>query len=200
MAQGLIYTIRARENHHQQEAARLQSALEDSQKQVKFFTNTHEAAPEGYIENNHCLPTFTIPIPGSDSLSNPAKWIKFVEDGKVAGYSEAQGPADLPTISEMYLSPSYNSTNPYEPMPCWFCHMLTGDTAHYYTLKEAVGKLDDWAHLAEISCYRKLEDDIVTAQGQINSLQADIKSWTQAKELSEGHLTGACTHGLVTLG
>ena len=24
----------------------------------------------------------------------------------------------------------------------------------------------------------------------------DIKGWTQAKELSEGHLAGACTHGL----
>ena len=68
--------------------------------------------------------------------------------------------------------------------------MLTGDTAHYYTLREAVGKLDNWAHLAEVSHYRKLEDDIVTAQTQINSLQADIKGWTQAKELCEGRLVG----------
>ena len=86
VAQGLISTIRARENHHQQEAAHLQSALEDLQKQVEFFTNTHEVAPEGYVKNNHRLPTFTIPIPGSNSLSNPAKWIKLTEDGQVAGY------------------------------------------------------------------------------------------------------------------
>ena len=104
---------------------------------------------------------------------------------------------DLPTILEMYLSPSYHSTEPYEPMPCWFCHMLTWDIAHYYTLREAIGKLEDWAHLAKVSCYRKLEDDIVTAQAQINSLRADIEGWTQAKELCEGRLAVACTHGLV---
>ena len=85
MAQGLISTIRTRENCHQQEAAHLQSALEDLQKQGEFFTNTHETAPEGYIENNHHLHTFTIPIPGSSGLSNLAKWIKLTEDGWVAG-------------------------------------------------------------------------------------------------------------------
>ena len=144
MAQGLISTIRARENLHQQEAAHLQSALEDLHKQIKFFTNTHETAPEGYIENNHCLPTFTIPIPGSDSLSNPAKWFKLTEDGQVAGYSEVQGPSDLPTISVMYLSPSYHSTDPYEPMPCWLHHMLTGVTERhvnaYYMVMTNVSK------------------------------------------------------------
>ena len=103
-------------------------------------------------------------IPGSNDLSNPAKWIKLTEDGQVAGYSEVQGPSDMPTFSEMYLSPSYHSTDPYQPMPCWFCHMLTGDPAHYYTLREAVGKLDDLAHLTKVSHYRKLEDDIVTAK------------------------------------
>ena len=66
-------TIRARENCHQQEVAHLQSTLEDLQKQVEFFTNTHEMAPEGYIKNNHHIPTFTIPIPGSNGLSNLAK-------------------------------------------------------------------------------------------------------------------------------
>ena len=77
------------------------------------------------------------------------------------------------------------------------CFVTTGYPTHYYTLREAVGKLDDWAHLAEASHYRKLEDDIVTAQAQINSLRADIKGWTQAKELCEGCLTWAHTHGLV---
>ena len=197
VAQGLISTIRAREDRHQQEATRFQSALEDLQKQVEFFTNTHETTPEGYIENNHRLPNFTIPIAGSNGLSNPAKWIKLMEDGRVAGYSEVQGPSDPPTITDMYLHPSYHSTEPYEPMPCWFRRMLTGDPAQYYTLREAIGKLDDWAHLAEITRYRKLEDDIVTAQAQVNSLRADIEGWTQAKELCEGRLAGARTHGLV---
>ena len=49
-------------------------------------------------------------------------------------------------------------------------NMLTGDTAHYYTLREAIGKLDDWAHLAEVSRYKKLEDDIVTAQPKLKSI------------------------------
>ena len=111
------------------------------QKQVEFFTNTHEMTPEGYIENNHCLPNFTIPIPGSNGLSNPAKWIKLMEDGQVAGYSEVQGPSDPPTITDMYLHPSYHSTDPCEPMPCWFRCMLTGDPAQYYTLREA---LESW--------------------------------------------------------
>ena len=108
-----------------------------------------------------------------------------MEDGWVAGYSEVQGPSDPPTITDMYLNPSYHSTDPYEPMPCWFHRMLTGDPAQYYTLREAIGKLDNWAHLAEVTRYRKLEDDIVTAQAQVNSLRADIKGWTQAKELCE---------------
>jgi hypothetical protein len=197
IANGLISTIRTREDRHKQEAEQLRSTIEDMQKRIEFFTGYYETAPDGYIENNHRFPTFTIPIPGSNGMSNPAKWIKLMEDGRVAGYSEVQGPSDLPTITDMYLTQSFNSTDPYEPMPCWFRRMLTGDSAHYHTLREEVRKLDNWAHLAEISRYRKLEDDICEAQSQINSLRADIEGWTQAKELCEGRIAAGRTPDLV---
>jgi hypothetical protein len=194
IAEGLVATIKGRDAMHRAERARLTSRVEGLEQRLQHYTDIFEQPPPGYVNNGTRLPAFTIPIPGSGGLSTPAKWVKLLDDGKAAGYSQDQGPSDLPTIADIFLSPSYDNTGPFEPLPHWFRHLLNGNNAQYHQLREAVGALDNWAHLAEIKRYRQLEDDVNQAQSQINSLRADIEGWSQARDLCEGRIAAGRTH------
>jgi hypothetical protein len=194
IAEGLVATIRGRDALHRTERARLTSRVEGLEQRLQHYTDIFDRAPPGYIDNGSHFPNFTIPIPGSGGLSTPAKWIKLMDDGRVAGYSQDQGPSDFPTIADIYLAPVYDSSTPFEPLPHWFRHLLNGNNAQYHQLREAVAALNDWAHLAEIKRYKQLEDDICQAQAQINSLRADIEGWSQSKDLCEGRLAAGRTH------
>src|SRR6266478_4667318 len=74
--------------------------LDDHKETIEFlearlirYIDTFSQQPEGYIENSR-LTTFTIPCGGG--LSNPAKWVKKLNDGRVVGYTAEDGPHDLP--------------------------------------------------------------------------------------------------------
>src|SRR6266436_1812727 len=115
---GLIVTSEACTHHFQQELATKEEGhkkkLDDLNETVEFleacligYINTFSQPPDGYIENG-CLPTFTIPC--GNGLSNPAKWVKKLDDGQVAGYSAEDSPHDLPHICKIYASPSIQLT------------------------------------------------------------------------------------------
>jgi hypothetical protein len=178
---------------HRANQARLTSQVEGLEQRLQHYMDIFKKAPPGYVDNGDRFPAFAIPIAGLGGLSTPAKWIKLMDNGCVAGYSQDQGPLDLPTIADIYLSPAYDSSTPFEPLPHWFCHLLNGNNAQYHQLREAVGALDSWAHLAKVKRYRQLEDDICHTQAQINSLHADIEGWSQSKDLCEGWLAAGRT-------
>src|SRR5579859_2340101 len=194
IAEGLVATIKSRDAQYRQERNHLAARIEGLEKNLEHYTNTFETAPPGYIENGSRFPEFTIPIPGSHGLSSPAKWIKLLDDGRVAGYSDTSGRSDLPAIADIYLVPVYDGHTPFEPLPSWFRRLLLGNDAQYNLLKEATQGLEQWAHMAEVKRYRGLQDDIEQAQAQINSLRADIEGWSQSKELCEGRLAAGRTH------
>src|SRR6266478_6453384 len=110
---GLVITSEAHTHRHgldlvAQEADH-KKKLDDREETIEFleaclvgYIDTFSQPPTGYVENGR-LPTFTIPVGGG--LSNPAKWVKKLDDGRVAGYTAEDGPHDLPHVCEIYASP-----------------------------------------------------------------------------------------------
>ena len=139
----------ARTHHFQQELAtqeeKHKKKLDDLGKTIEFlearlisYIDTFSQPPDSYIENGH-LPTFTIPC--GNGLSNPAKWVKKLNDSWVAGYSAEDGPHDLPHVCEIYVSPKYTA-DPAEPLPHWLHETLQGPAPGYAALLDAVKSTD----------------------------------------------------------
>src|SRR5712692_7502827 len=63
-----------------------------------------EEAPPGYKENRGEV---DLDLPCKDGLRRPAKWIKRMDGGRVAGYTEDDSPGDLPLISDLYAPKVY---------------------------------------------------------------------------------------------
>src|SRR6266403_2752442 len=77
--------VRAQDQEHKAVIDKLEEDLKFAQSRLLNYQETFVKAPDRYIANNR-LPTFTIPLgEGSDVL---AKWVKQLDDGHVAGYSE----------------------------------------------------------------------------------------------------------------
>src|SRR5882757_7482733 len=188
IANGLVATIKAREDAHQVKCRQLEAPIAGLERNVEFYSNMHEEAPEGYVENVGKLPHFHIPIAGSNGLYHPAKWVKLLEDGRAAGYGEMDRSSDPPHITDIYLAAAAPSNTPYEPLPCWLRRLLTGNNAGYYLLKEAAKGLDNWAYHTEVQRFRQLDNDIVQGQARISKIHMEIEGWSQAREACEGWL------------
>ncbi len=142
---GLVVTSEACTHRFQQDLAAQEAdhkkKLDDREETIEFlearlvgYINTFSQPPEGYVENGR-LTTFTIPCGGG--LSNPAKWVKKLDDGRVAGYSAEDGPHDLPHVCKIYASAKYTA-DPAEPLPHWIHETLQGSAAGYAAFLDAV--------------------------------------------------------------
>ena len=86
IVQGLLSTIQKREVEHFAEKNRMQSNVECLEENILNLTANWNTCPEGYEENGDKVPGFVIPV--GEGLYRLAKWIKRVEAGKVAGYTD----------------------------------------------------------------------------------------------------------------
>src|SRR6266404_4231706 len=87
---------------HKAAIEKLEESLEFAESRLLDYQETFVKAPDRYVANNR-LPTFTIPLgEGSDV---PAKWVKQLDDGRIAGYSEHDRTGDLPYVKEIYAAP-----------------------------------------------------------------------------------------------
>ncbi len=154
---GLVVTSEARTHRHSQdlaaEKAEHKKKLDDCEETIEFlearlvgYIDTFSQPLAGYVENGR-LPTFTIPVGGG--LSNPAKWVKKLDDGRVAGYTAEDGPHDLPHVCEIYASPKYTA-DPVEPLPHWIHETLQGSAPAYAAFLDAVKATDDWGLEADV--------------------------------------------------
>ena len=111
---------------------------------VEHYENIFEHAPDGYIENDGQVPHFYIPL--SDRVFKLAKWIKKLEDGRVAGFHKQQGPNESPYIIDLYVQADmegHGEENPIEPLPTWFCALLIRPSSNFVHLQCDIGDLDD---------------------------------------------------------
>src|SRR6266403_1866609 len=154
---GLVVTSKACTHRFNQDLAAQETdhkkKLDDREETIEFlearlvgYIDTFSQPPTGYVENGR-LTTFTIPCGGG--LLNPAKWVKKLDDGRVAGYTAEDGPHDLPHVCEIYASPKYTA-DPAEPLPHWIHETLQGPAPRYTALLDAVKATDDWGLEADV--------------------------------------------------
>src|SRR6266404_4973267 len=165
---GLVVTSEARTHCYNQDLAAQEAdhkkKLDDHEEMIEFlearligYIDTFSQPPDGYVENGR-LPTFTIPVGGG--LLNPAKWVKKLDDGRVAGYTAEDGPHDLPHVCEIYASPKYTA-DPAEPLPHWIHKTLQGSAPAYAAFLDAIKATDDWGLEADVMRFRTLDKRVL---------------------------------------
>src|SRR6266403_2035822 len=171
---GLVVTSEARTHRFNQDFAAQEAdnkkKLDDREETIEFlearlvgYIDTFSQLPAGYVENGR-LPTFTIPVGGG--LSNPAKWVKKLDDGRVAGYTAEDGPHDPPHVCEIYATPKYTA-DPAEPMPHWNRETLQGSAPAYAAFLDAVKATDDWGLEADVMRFRALDERVLAYKAQL---------------------------------
>src|SRR6266436_6400761 len=133
--QQYLRQARTKAAEHKAAIDKLEESLEYAESRLLDYQETFVKAPDRYVTNDR-LPTFTIPLgEGSDVL---AKWVKQLDDGHIAGYSEHDGTRDLPYIKEIYAAPFDSALNPPEVLPFWLRKTLQGASIQYQEFRRAV--------------------------------------------------------------
>ncbi len=162
---------------HKAAIEKLEESLEFAESRLLDYQETFVKAPDRYVANNR-LPTFTIPLrEGSDI---PAKWIKQLDDRRVAGHSEHDGTGDLPYIKEIYAAPQDSALDPAEVLPFWVRETLQGSAIQYQELRQAVRDLDNWGLYAEVLRYQQLDEDILSLKAQLDLNHASLAATQNA--------------------
>jgi hypothetical protein len=149
IARSLIETTKNCKYINRIQTQRLEQQIIDLQARLDNPpTATNAKAPEGYEENWGQVPNFT--IPAGEGFFRPAKYIKQLADGWVAGLGDDCGPDNRPWIASIYAKPDYSSHEPPAPLPPWLHNALIRPSLAYHTFREAVAELSDWGILADI--------------------------------------------------
>src|SRR6266436_2931145 len=170
---GLVVTSEAHTHRYHQDLAAQEAdhkkKLDDHEETIEFlearligYIDTFSQPPDGYTKNGR-LTTFTIPC--GRGLSNPAKWVKKLDDGRVAGYTAEDSPHNLPHMCKIYASPKYTA-DPAEPLPHWIHETLQGSAARYAAFLDAVKATDDWGLEADVIHFRTLDECVLAYKAQ----------------------------------
>jgi hypothetical protein len=193
IARGLTVTLQQRDAYYAQQRRRSEHRIKDLEKRIGGYEEVFDSVPEGYEENNGRLPHFAIPV--GNGRYKSTKYIKQLEGGWVAGFTDKDGPHSTPHIAKLFASSTYAiddaTDDPAEPMPPWFRRILFGHAALFSTMQKAVLELDDWGLYAEISRHRAYDVKLGTILGQIERLHLDAEAIRTAQEICEGRLTAA---------
>src|SRR5260221_2951685 len=152
-------TARRMNSRHAVEKGLLEEALDDLQRTrvpaPRVDTKRpFKEAPPGYKENRGEV---DLDLPCKDRQRRPAKWIKCMDGGKVARYTEDDSPGDLPLITNLYAPKEYYNDDDDDPagaLPGWFLSALEGSGTTFATLQRAFDQLavHNWGFLAMINC------------------------------------------------
>jgi hypothetical protein len=135
ITKGLLATIARCDAQEVSEIHRLNEQICGLHDCVEHYENIFERAPDGYIENDGQVPHFYIPL--GDGVFKPVKWIKKLEDGRVAGFHEQQGPNESPYIIHLYApadTDGHGKENPIKPLPTWFRTLLIRPSSDFVHL------------------------------------------------------------------
>ncbi len=176
--------LAAQEEGHKKKLDNLSETIEFLEACLVRYINTFSQPPDGYIENGH-LPTFIIPC--GNRLSNPAKWVKKLDDSRVTGYSTEDSPHDLPHVCKIYASPKYTA-DPAEPLPHWLHETLQGPAPGYAALLDAVKSMDNWGLEADVMQFRTLNERVIHYKAQLNHTHGELKSTIITQDQCQGRL------------
>src|SRR5260221_5490501 len=191
-------TARRTNSRHAIEKGLIEEALDDLQRtrvptQRVDTKRPFEEAPPGYKENRGEV---DLDLPCKDGQCHPAKWIKRMDGGKVAGYTEDNSPGDLPLIADLYAPKEYYNNNNNDPagaLPVWFISALGGSGTTFATLCREFDKLTvhNCGFVAEIDQYHAMDEQCQSLCGQIDLLEQEIQTARMERGLSRGRLEAA---------
>jgi hypothetical protein len=186
ITKGLLATIARRNAQENSEIHRLNKQIRGLHDCIEHYENIFECAPDRYIENDGWVPHFFIPL--GDGVFKPAKWIKKLEDSKVAGFHKQQGPNESPYIIDLYVQADtvgHGEENPIEPLPAWFRALLIGPSSDFVHLQHDIGDLDDWGLAREIAHFHKLDQEAAKLAAQVDVLHEELNATHDAWTMSE---------------
>ena len=186
ITKGLLATIARRNTQENIEIHRLKEQISELHDRVEHYENIFEHAPDGYIENDGRVPHFFIPL--GDGVFKPAKWVKKLEDGRVTGFHEQQGPNESPYIIDLYAQADtvgHGEENPIEPLPAWFRALLIGPSSNFVHLQCDIGDLDDWGLAREIAHFHELDQEAAKLATQVEVLHEELDATRDTQTMSE---------------
>src|SRR5260221_541253 len=191
-------TARRTNSRHAVEKGLLEEALDDLQRtrvptQRVDTKRPFEEAPPGYKENRGEV---DLDLPCKDGLRRPAKWIKCMDGGRVAGYTEDDSPGDLPLISNLYAPKVYYDDDDEDPagaLPAWFIAALGGSGPTYAPLRREFDKLavHNGGFVAKFDRYRAMEEQCQPLCSQIALHEQELQTARVERGLSKGRLEAA---------
>jgi len=184
IATGLVQTVKNREEVHRFAILAFKDKIKRLESTIEGYAETYERAPDGYVRNT-MYPDLKIPL--GEGIYAEAYWVTPAHDGYVQAYRQEQGPLDMPYSLPIYARAIYSS-EPVEPLPAWFHQLLVGAPAVYANLTKAAHRLDDWGISADISRYRKLDDDLSCINAELKRLEAEARAIRIGKTICEGRL------------
>ena len=169
---GAIGTMRQNQEAHDRKKMRLHVQIETLERRIEHYEIQHPKCPQEYENNVGRAPSFYIPGPNRTTVL--AKWVKQLDDGRVAGFGQHQTEGEALHITELFLTPSYDIEDLPEPLPGWFRSLLMGLHGQFNLLHKEITRLDDWSALAKILCHRTLVDQLCKKRHQQKILDAQI--------------------------
>jgi hypothetical protein len=146
------------------------------------------ALPDGYIENRGQV---GVEIPCHDGNCHPARWVKYMDQGWVARYTDGDTPNDLPIIINLYAPvDTWGADEAPQGLPGWFLSALMGSAPTFATLCQGFDALsqDNWGYVAEIDRFHALNEQHQSTSAQIDQLLNKMETLHIELQLSQGRL------------
>ena len=197
VVRGLVATLHKRDIDRFAEANKHKSRIQELEDRIKKeFEVSYDlhTCPDGFEANDERRAPYAH-VPDKEGYLVELKWVKYLEDGRVAAYAMGAPVDSMPYIVDIFAEPSLdNEDEPFEPMPQWFRAALHTDDAHWQILYKETYKMANWGIAAEIKRHRDLHRVIDGLAKKIELMQVDLEGAQQTAELCEYRLQSARAH------
>ena len=197
VVRGLVATLRKRDikcfTEQNKQRSRIQELEDTLKKQFQVSYDMH-TCPDGFEANDeHCAPYAR--VPDKDSFLVSLKWVRYLDNGRIAAYAMGAPIDSMPYIVDIYTEPSLDDEDkPFEPMPQWFHATMHADEAHWQILYKETYKMAQWGIAADLKWHRDLHRVIDGLAKKIEFMQVDLEGARQTADLCEFHLQAAWAH------
>jgi hypothetical protein len=180
-------------NDHKTLAETLQERVKILEQQLNRATHpSPDEAPEGFSLNNSRYPMLYITVTPREM--RPAYWIQETSDGKVLGRYWGQPANEDPWVFEVYTQPLLEPEHPITAIPSWYQHLALGLSAGFAMLAEATTAAGHPGLLAEVLCWRHLDELLQGTHTKLESLEGDVLALQSNMGLYESRLIGTQAH------
>ena len=197
VVRGLVVTLHKRDVERFIESNKQKSRIQELEDRIKKeFEVSYDmhTCPEGFEANDERRAPYAR-VPDKDGYLVELKWVKYLEDERVAAYAMGAPIDSMPYIVDIYTEPSLDDEDePFEPMPQWYRAALHTDDTHWQILYKETYKMANWGIAAEIKRHRDLHRVIDGLAKKIEFMSVDLEGARQTADLCEYRLQAARAH------